>query len=204
MSEIRVRTYNLPLATYPDTLNQAARLLDQKDTEKAKTAFVDGDIHHRAGQFDWIFASSHTQGKRPYWGAPIMRKKIKPVARKCGIPRLQGWHTFRHTYASLLHELGTNLKIVQELMRHRTIRTTLDGYVRAVTPSKRKAQKALLSGFAYCEDEALSEWREMKVQLRKGISCEGFALTISQVGDAVGPILDLFGPSLGVSLNVTF
>jgi hypothetical protein len=44
----------------------------------------------------------------------------------------------------------------------------------------------------------------MKVQLRKGISCEGFALTISQVGDAVGPILDLFGPSLGVSLNVAF
>jgi integrase len=97
-----------------------------------------------SGQFDWIFASSHTQGKRPYWGAPIMRKKIKPIARKCGIPRLQGWHTFRHTYASLLHELGTNLKIVQELMRHRTIRTTLDGYVHAVTPSKRKAQKALL------------------------------------------------------------
>jgi hypothetical protein len=40
MSEIRVRTYNLPLATYPDALNQAARLLDQKDTEKAKTALL--------------------------------------------------------------------------------------------------------------------------------------------------------------------
>src|SRR5258708_7203057 len=97
-----------------------------------------------SNQFDWIFASSHTQGKRPYWGAPIMRKKIKPIAQKCGITRLQGWHTFRHTYASLLNELGTNLKIVQELMRHRTIRTTLDGYVHAMTPSKRKAQKALV------------------------------------------------------------
>jgi len=60
-----------------------------------------------SNQFDWIFASSHTQGKRPYWGAPIMRKKIKPIAQKCGITRLQGWHTFRHTYASLLNELGT-------------------------------------------------------------------------------------------------
>jgi YfdX protein len=36
MSEIRVRTCNLPLATYPDALKQAARLLDQKDTETSQ------------------------------------------------------------------------------------------------------------------------------------------------------------------------
>src|SRR5437868_12397241 len=35
MSEIRVRTYNLPLATYPEALKQAARLLDQKSTKDA-------------------------------------------------------------------------------------------------------------------------------------------------------------------------
>jgi hypothetical protein len=34
-SEIRVRTYHLPLATYPDALKQAARLLDQKKTQEA-------------------------------------------------------------------------------------------------------------------------------------------------------------------------
>ena len=28
-SELRVRTFNLPLATYPDALKQAARLLDE-------------------------------------------------------------------------------------------------------------------------------------------------------------------------------
>jgi predicted translin family RNA/ssDNA-binding protein len=61
MSEIRVRTYNLPLAIYPDTLNQAARLLDQKDTEKANTAFVDGDIHHRAGQ---VVGPNHLIGEQ--------------------------------------------------------------------------------------------------------------------------------------------
>jgi hypothetical protein len=37
ISEIRVRTYDLPLATYPAALNQAARLLDQKKTDEAKT-----------------------------------------------------------------------------------------------------------------------------------------------------------------------
>ena len=53
---------------------------------------------------DWVFASSEVEGKMPYWGAPIMRKKIMPIARKLGITRLRGWHTLRHTYGSLLHE----------------------------------------------------------------------------------------------------
>jgi len=35
MSEIRVRTSNLPLATYPTALREAARLLDQKKTKEA-------------------------------------------------------------------------------------------------------------------------------------------------------------------------
>jgi hypothetical protein len=34
-SEIRVRTYNLPLASYPSALQQAARLLDQKNAREA-------------------------------------------------------------------------------------------------------------------------------------------------------------------------
>jgi hypothetical protein len=34
-SEIRSRTYNLPLATYPAALKEAARLLDQKQAKEA-------------------------------------------------------------------------------------------------------------------------------------------------------------------------
>jgi hypothetical protein len=34
-SEIRVRSYNLPLATYPDAMKEAARLVDQKKNEDA-------------------------------------------------------------------------------------------------------------------------------------------------------------------------
>jgi hypothetical protein len=37
MSEIRVRTYSLPLATYPAALNRAAHLLDQQKPEQAQT-----------------------------------------------------------------------------------------------------------------------------------------------------------------------
>ncbi|HEV2319908.1 MAG TPA: YfdX family protein [Verrucomicrobiae bacterium] len=39
-SEIRVRTSNLPLATYPDALKEAARLLDQKKPKEADTVVL--------------------------------------------------------------------------------------------------------------------------------------------------------------------
>lgn len=42
MSEIRVRTFNLPLATYPDALKEAARLLDQKQPDQAKDVLLTG------------------------------------------------------------------------------------------------------------------------------------------------------------------
>jgi hypothetical protein len=40
MSEIRVRTYNLPLATYPTALEDASRLLDQGQNNKASDTLL--------------------------------------------------------------------------------------------------------------------------------------------------------------------
>jgi hypothetical protein len=39
-SEIRLRTYNLPLASYPAALKEAARLLDEKKTKEASAALL--------------------------------------------------------------------------------------------------------------------------------------------------------------------
>jgi hypothetical protein len=39
-SEIRNRTYNLPLASYPEALKEAARLLDQKKNDDAKAVLL--------------------------------------------------------------------------------------------------------------------------------------------------------------------
>ena len=39
-SEIRVRTYNVPLGTYPDALKEAARLLDQKKNQDASNVLL--------------------------------------------------------------------------------------------------------------------------------------------------------------------
>src|SRR5258706_2327314 len=76
----------------------------------------------------WVFASPVNQGRWPYLAQEIMRHHIRPGARKLAITKRIGWHTFRHTYSTLLRSTGAELKIMQELLRHSTIRVTLDTY----------------------------------------------------------------------------
>lgn len=89
---------------------------------------------------DWVFASVNTGGRLPYWGQPIMRKVIRPAAIKLGISSRLGWHTFRHTYSTLLRATGADIKVMQELLRHASARVTLDTYTQAITDKKRRAQ----------------------------------------------------------------
>ena len=100
-----------------------------------------GHTRYRAPD-DWVFASPETDG--PYWGQCILRKFIRPAAVRIGIPRRIGWHTFRHTYSSLLRATGADIKVVQELLRHASSRVTLDTYTQAVTSHKRKAQSDVI------------------------------------------------------------
>jgi integrase len=93
---------------------------------------------------DWVFASNRYRGRRPFWGQ-AMRKYIRPAAQKVGIQDRFGWHTFRHTYSSLLRSVGTEFKVMQELLRHSSLRSTLDVYTQAITPAKHAAQAAVVS-----------------------------------------------------------
>jgi integrase len=93
---------------------------------------------------DWVFASPAARGKRPYWGQCLMRTIIRPAAAKIGITQRIGWHTFRHTYSSLLRANKTDIKVTQELLRHASSRVTLDTYTQAVTAQKRRAQSSVI------------------------------------------------------------
>jgi len=57
------------------------------------------------------------------------------------IDRRVSGHTFRRTYSTLLHANGEDVKRVQELLRHGSIKVTLDIYAQAQMPAKREAQR---------------------------------------------------------------
>lgn len=93
---------------------------------------------------DWVFASPAKDGKQPYWPGTLYRAHLEPAAKAAGIPGKIGWHTFRHTFATLLKANGEDIKTVQELLRHANISVTMNVYTQGVTELKRKAQHRIV------------------------------------------------------------
>ena len=89
----------------------------------------------------WLFPNP-TTGK-PYHASEICKNYIRPAGEKLGIGKI-GWHTFRHTYRTLLDETGAPMKVQQELMRHANIQTTMNVYGSAMLESKRTANSKIV------------------------------------------------------------
>ena len=83
-------------------------------------------------------------GEQPLWPNSAMEDHIRPAAKRAGITKRIGWHTLRHTFGTLLKSNGEDVATVQSLMRHANVSVTMDRYVQAVTPAKRKAQRTLI------------------------------------------------------------
>jgi integrase len=93
---------------------------------------------------DWVFASPAKGGQQPYWPGTLYRAHLAPAAKAAGIPGKIGWHTFRHTFATLLKANGEDIKTVQELLRHATSAVTMNVYAQGITEVKRKAQHRIV------------------------------------------------------------
>ena len=74
---------------------------------------------------DLVFASATGT---PLDHSNLMRRTLRPVAEEVGAP-WAGFHTFRHTCASMLFERGANAKQVQRWLGHHSPSFTLDTYV---------------------------------------------------------------------------
>src|SRR5258708_32157598 len=98
--------------------------------------------------YDWGFASPRTKGNHPYWPDIILSRTVTPSATRAGIQKHVGWHTFRHSFSTMLIGNGENVKVVQELMRHSNCRSTLEIYSQARIQAKRDAQHRIIQMIA--------------------------------------------------------
>jgi integrase len=102
----------------------------------------------RASEFgreeDWMFASPQKAGELPLRSTAVLANHIKPATITMGLGSGVGWHTFRHTYSSMLRQLGVDLKVQQELLRHADVRTTMNVYTQAVSEQKRAAHSSVV------------------------------------------------------------
>jgi integrase len=72
-----------------------------------------------------------------------MQYHIKPLAKEAGI-EIKGWHTLRHSYTTLLRQNNGDPKVVQGLLRHNSIKVTMDIYDEAMSEEKQMAHRKVL------------------------------------------------------------
>jgi integrase len=76
-------------------------------------------------------------------GTPLSPKNLynrvlAPTCDAINIPRVS-WHSFRHSNATLLGEVGESLKTAQAILGHSDLGTTLNTYMHAIPDSQRRA-----------------------------------------------------------------
>jgi integrase len=76
----------------------------------------------------------------------LARRVIIPVVRMSGI-EWRGWHAFRRGLATNLHRLGVDDKTIQGILRHSSLATTQEIYIKTVgldaTTAMEKLEAAL-------------------------------------------------------------
>ena len=105
-------------------------------------AFAQVLLNWRGTREEGLVFPSHVTGGCYYAGI-IQQQILKPKGEEVGVTGL-GWHTFRHTYRSLLDEAGAPIGVQQKLMRHSNVATTMNVYGNASLKAKQKANSQVV------------------------------------------------------------
>ncbi len=95
---------------------------------------------YRAGAFrnapdDLVFC---TPKGTPLNSKNLYNRALAPACDRIKHPRVS-WHSFRHTHATQLADLGESLKTAQALLGQSDLETTLNTYMHAIPESQRRA-----------------------------------------------------------------
>jgi len=108
-----------------------------RDEVPLDPAFADVLRICKGDRSEELVFTSHVTGGCCH-AAMIQRQILKPKGESIGVSGL-GWHTFRHTYRSLLDETGAPFGVRQKLLRHSNVATTMNVYGNATLRAKQPA-----------------------------------------------------------------
>jgi integrase len=72
----------------------------------------------------------------------LAREVIRPALERAKIP-WYGWHAFRRGLATNLNRLRVSDKVIQQILRHANVTTTMNIYVKMASPDAEEAMKTL-------------------------------------------------------------
>jgi len=96
-----------------------------------------GTACSRTGPDDLVFS---TLKGTPLSSKNLYNRVLAPACDAIRIPRVS-WHSFRHSNATLLGEVGESLKTAQAILGHSDLETTLNTYTHAIPESQRRAME---------------------------------------------------------------
>jgi integrase len=76
----------------------------------------------------------------------VLKRHIRPALERLGVKKRIGWHSFRHGLATMLRQVGVDIKTAQELLRHANSRITLDIYQQSLSEEKRAGAALAFQG----------------------------------------------------------
>jgi len=80
--------------------------------------------------------------KQHYRHESFLQKAVKTAVRKSQINKNASCHTFRHSFATHLHEAGYDIRTVQEFLGHKDVRSTMI-YTHVLSRNKYNVQSPL-------------------------------------------------------------
>ena len=117
----------------PKTKNSRRDVPMSQPVREAFTARCNEAIVAEADQL--IFVSRNGTPINP---KNLLRRVLQPACRKLNLPVIS-WHSFRHTHATLLGEVGESLRTAQAILGHSDLKTTLNVYTHAIPESQKRA-----------------------------------------------------------------
>ncbi len=97
---------------------------------------------HRSGALDTAYIFAGEKRGTPLNLANLANRVVKPALKTRGV-LWKGWHAFRRGLGSNLYELGVPPMIIQSILRHSDVKTTLAYYVRTRDEEAREAMRKL-------------------------------------------------------------
>lgn len=105
-------------------------------SEPVRKAFEVARAQSRqVGPDDLVFS---TRKQTPLNPKNLLRRVVQPMCVALELPVIT-WHSFRHTHATLLGEVGESLRTAQAILGHSDLGTTLNVYTHAIPESQRRA-----------------------------------------------------------------